>query len=152
MDSFFHSITTLRHSSQKLFTTFYEFQLWHLIYLLHIERFNNLALNPQVSLKKLTVPQLQTALKSTGCAACAELTSEQEYDSVAVPDSPPPSSPIPASPTPVSPTAPSPTSSPLPVLPTAASPVAVELSLVQLGVLDGSCVVKPVWMRSEKLG
>ncbi|RMX42655.1 hypothetical protein pdam_00025172 [Pocillopora damicornis] len=63
------------------------------------------------------------------CAACAELTSEQEYDSVAVPDSPPPSSPIPASPTPVSPTAPSPTSSPLPVSPTAASPVAVELSL-----------------------
>ena len=154
MDSFFHSITTLRHSSSKIIHHVLRVStMASYIFITHRKtKFNNLALNPQVSLKKLTVPQLQTALKSTGCAACAELTSEQEYDSVAVPDSPPPSSPIPASPTPVSPTAPSPTSSPLPVLPTAASPVAVELSLVQLGVLDGSCVVKPVWMRSEKLG
>ena len=58
------------------------------------------------------------------------MTSEPEYDSVAVPDSPPPSpAPATASPTSVSPTAPSPTSPPLPALPTAASSVAVELSL-----------------------
>ena len=69
MDSFFHSITTLRHSSSKIIHYVLRVStMASYIFITHRKtKFNNLALNPQVSLKKLTVPQLQTALKSTGC-------------------------------------------------------------------------------------
>ena len=60
MDSFFHSITTLRHSSSKIIHYVLRVStMASYIFITHRKtKFNNLALNPQVSLKKLTVPQL----------------------------------------------------------------------------------------------
>lgn len=142
MDSFFHSITTLRHSSSKIIryvlrvSTMASAQLINCIVCDEpvrprqqgvqcdgCLRWNHRLCNTGISQEAYRTAVTDGVEIDWLCAACAELTSEQEYDSVAVPDSPPPSSPIPASPTPVSPTAPSPTSSPLPVSPTAASPV-----------------------------
>ena len=57
MDSFFHSITTPRHSSSKIIHYVLRVStMASYIFITHRKtKFNNLALNPQVSLKKLTV-------------------------------------------------------------------------------------------------